>query len=154
MPSPVMSIGARLARRSREVVCLRKGATGPCVVWTGDAVRSGYGRMGFTEPGSRTVRKRLTHRVAYELYVGPIPEGYEVDHLCLVPACWNPMHLEAVTPEENMRRRYARKTHCNRGHLLSGANLYVNAADGARICRTCQRKRGTEWMRQKRARTA
>lgn len=46
----------------------------------------------------------MAHRVAYELWVGPIPEGMELDHRCKVRACINPAHLEPVTHAENMRR--------------------------------------------------
>jgi hypothetical protein len=40
----------------------------------------------------------------YERKIGPIPQGWEIDHLCGVPACVNPRHLEAVEPFENLRR--------------------------------------------------
>lgn len=44
------------------------------------------------------------HRFAYELVKGPIPEGLTLDHLCNVPLCVNPDHLEPVTLSENIRR--------------------------------------------------
>lgn len=47
------------------------------------------------------------HCFSYELHKGPIPAGYEVDHLCLIGRCVNPDHLEAVTPAENKRRAAA-----------------------------------------------
>jgi hypothetical protein len=46
------------------------------------------------------------HRWAYEHFVGPIPEGLEIDHGCFVHACVNPGHLEPVTHQENVRRRH------------------------------------------------
>lgn len=44
------------------------------------------------------------HRHYYEMHVGRIPEGLQIDHLCGIRACVNPAHLEPVTQEENMRR--------------------------------------------------
>lgn len=83
------------------------------------------------------------HRVAYQLTKGAIPDGHQIDHLCRVPSCVNPDHLEAVTPHENAARSpytSAGKTHCKNGHELSGDNLYINKITGARRCRTCKRK--------------
>jgi hypothetical protein len=48
------------------------------------------------------------HRRYYETYKGAIPEGLEIDHLCFNTKCVNPDHLEAVTQQENIRRRAAR----------------------------------------------
>jgi len=60
------------------------------------------------------------HRVTWSAANGPIPIGYEVDHLCYTPRCVNPEHLEAVTPEVNRERiRFhpeSRVTHCPKGH--------------------------------------
>lgn len=50
-------------------------------------------------------RKKYDHVLSYELHVGEVPEGLEVDHLCRVKWCCNPDHLEAVTHRENIRRR-------------------------------------------------
>lgn len=74
---------------------------GPCWLWIGTVDRWGYGQMKWQgrRPGS--------HRVAYELLVGPIPEGLTLDHLCRVPGCVNPAHLEPVTQAENNRRAAA-----------------------------------------------
>jgi hypothetical protein len=90
------------------------------------------------------VRKQV-HRVAYELWRGPIPDGLTIDHLCRTPACFNPDHLEPVTMAENLRRGGGtwasnwRKTHCPKGHPSSGDNL-LRSSSGARRCRACKRE--------------
>jgi hypothetical protein len=107
-----------------------------CWLWTGALGRAGYPRWGSPYwPGDT-----YAHRIAYRMVVGPIPAGFEVDHLCFVPACVNPAHLEAVTVQENRRRRRARPltTECARGHAMDEANTYVNPA-GKRSCRCCVR---------------
>ena len=70
-------------------------------------------------------RKRLAHVVAYELFVGPVPDGRELDHLCRVPACVRPTHLEPVTHAENLRRglhRWARDEAEEQGLFDPGGN--------------------------------
>lgn len=44
------------------------------------------------------------HRVVYEAWYGPIPEGIQIDHLCRNRRCVKPYHLEALTQEEHIRR--------------------------------------------------
>jgi hypothetical protein len=50
----------------------------------------------------------LAHRASFEAFVGPIPEGMEIDHLCYVPSCVNPEHLEPATRAENNRRKWTK----------------------------------------------
>lgn len=88
-------------------------------------------------------RTEYAHRAVYEEAHGPIPEGLQINHLCEVKSCLNPLHLEAVTRKENARYSYRpewnsqrSKTHCKRGHELSGDNLYQHK--GRRHCKACR----------------
>jgi len=78
----------------------------------------------------------------YESVKGPIPPGFEPDHLCRNRRCINPAHLEPVTRRENLRRGIGEhrpgKTHCKRGHKFTVKNTYVTKA-GFRNCRECHR---------------
>lgn len=82
------------------------------------------------------------HRFSYEHYVGPIPAGMTLDHLCRVRHCVNPDHLEPVTHRENILRGVgwsavnARKTHCPQGHRYSAWNTHITK-EGWRRCRIC-----------------
>lgn len=86
-------------------------------------------------------RNQLVHRVAYEEFKGRIPEGMQVDHLCKVRLCISPAHLEAVTPQENARRRDAEITHCRRaGHEYTPENTYMDR-NGWKSCRACKNEK-------------
>lgn len=89
-------------------------------------------------------RKRA-HRVTYVTAFGEPPKGLDLDHLCRMRCCVNPIHLEPVTRSENAKRSpimgqgQSKKTHCPKGHPYSEANTY-RKPDGRRVCRTCTRK--------------
>ena len=109
-----------------------------CWLWTGAKNSRGYGCWGVRG------RSHLTHRLAYEALVGPIPTGLTIDHLCRVRACCNPAHLEPVDARENLVRgdtltaHQVQQTHCLRGHPLSGENLYLRPDRFGRMCRECR----------------
>ena len=76
-----------------------KDGAGGCWLWQGATNRDGYG---LTRPTGDKLR--VAHRVIYEMLVGSVPEGMVIDHLCRVPACVNPEHLEVVTQQQNVKR--------------------------------------------------
>lgn len=61
-----------------------------------------YGIFGYWDPIARKRRQLYSHRKAYELFKGPIPEGLTLDHFkhCNTLCC-NPDHLEPKTLAEN-----------------------------------------------------
>jgi len=111
-----------------------------CLLWTGAITSRGYGQV---SSGNRNVP---VHRLTYEWFVGPIPDGMEIDHLCRVKHCAAPAHLEAVTHRENVLRGrspsalQARQTHCIHGHELTADNTYTPPGKYGRLCRICKRE--------------
>jgi hypothetical protein len=84
---------------------------GPCWPWTGCRIpgpRGGYGIIKGGGVGSRNAKPLIAHVVSYGFYVGPVPDGLELDHLCANKGCVNPAHLEPVTHAENLRRGFQR----------------------------------------------
>lgn len=107
-------------------------ATG-CWQWNANRNAKGYGRFQYDG------WFQSAHRVSYLLFVGPIADGCEVDHVCRNRGCVNPEHLQLLSHTANVRRgATAMKTHCKHGHPLSGANVYSNPKHPQRRgCRTC-----------------
>lgn len=123
----------------------------PCWEWTGYRTANGYGQF-FVERirGANRNRVMSAHQWAYTHYIGPVPEGLELDHLCRNPACCNPVHLEPVTHLVNMQRgRKANETHCPSGHPYDTENTYISPS-GGRYCKECNRERARANRRRRR----
>lgn len=95
------------------------------------------------------------HRVAYELIVGPIPEGLDLDHTCGNKSCVNPDHLDPVTRAEHMRRELARRGRivaCKYGHELNALTTrFIKHGDHMeRICSQCSINRKRRFNARKR----
>ncbi|GGU52168.1 HNH endonuclease signature motif containing protein [Streptomyces lavendofoliae] len=124
-----------------------------CWLYPHQLTEQGYGRI--TDDLGRTVH---AHRASYAAFVGPIPDGLQVDHdchnrdltcvggpQCLHRRCVNPAHLRAVTARANIlsgrtvAARNAAKTHCPQGHEYTAENTYTLEGHG-RQCLICVRK--------------
>jgi len=124
-----------------------------CWLWIGATNHRGYGELGYDR------KHYFAHRFSYEYFIGPIPKGLVIDHLCKVRCCVNPRHLEPVTQAINLIRgehfpiweKHKAKTHCPKGHEYSGRNL-VPVLDGrGRACRQCRVETTRNWRAAKRA---
>lgn len=111
-----------------------------CWLWIGAVRCRGYGGdYGCLAFESKTW---LSHRFVYSWFIGDIPDGLVIDHLCRNPGCCNPQHMEPVTRRENNRRgvgwpgKHSRTTHCPQGHPYVEGNIYWQRS-GGRLCRTC-----------------
>lgn len=118
-----------------------------CWEWQAARYPTGYGMYMLKK------RPRYAHRIAYELAIGPIPPGLEIDHLCRNRSCVRPDHLEPVTKAENILRsesppaQSARATECPNGHPWDAANTYWYR--GWRHCKACRRETNRAWAEKK-----
>lgn len=111
----------------------------PCWLWVGALNNGGYGVC--TIEG---VVKGV-HRFVYEWFIGDIPKKFVIDHLCTHRNCVNPLHLEAVSQSDNLKRGNLGlfnkgKTHCPQGHDYSEENTYIDKRN-KRYCRKCKKLR-------------
>ena len=104
-----------------------------CWLWIGGLKPDGYARFNTRKTG---------HQMSFEHWIGKVPEGKEIDHICNMRCCVNPKHLQAITHKENIAKSGAwefnrKKTNCPKGHPYSGDNLYVLGTN--RQCKICRR---------------
>jgi len=136
-----------------------------CWLW-GGALSSGYGVIAVNGGND------YVHRWAYETFVGPIPDGLIVGHVChdldltcrggecVHRRCGRPDHLSPMSKGDNLRAgrmamltrergqiRRATRTHCRNGHEWTEEDLYIRPSDGAHICRACTRESGERYKR-------
>lgn len=123
----------RITPRDFERFMAKVRITPTCWIWAGNAQPNGYGQFWHAP------RMWLAHRWSYSAFVGEIPDGLEIDHLCRTPLCVRPTHLDPVSGKTNTLRGKTLpaanvvKTHCPQGHPYD-----VVYRDGKRRCRVCR----------------
>ncbi len=113
-----------------------------CYLWLGYVDKDGYGEFRL---GTGKYQKFRAHRLSHELFVGEIPDQYDVHHKCHLRCCVNPLHLQALDrrthimefTDGNPSFKNSRKTHCIHGHEFNEENT-IRSADGLhRHCKQC-----------------
>ena len=103
-----------------------------CILWPGGRNRDGYGYI-----RDYDLKLHLTHRLAYRLSSGPIPDRMVVMHTCDRPACVNPEHLKLGTQAENVRDMDSK----------GRRNPAFGDSNGSRTCPEARPKGATHWSK-------
>jgi hypothetical protein len=111
-----------------------------CWFWLGSTTNKGYGELNIGGVAE------LTHQISYRIHFGDYAPGLWILHKCDTPPCVNPAHLYAGTAAQNIQDKImagnasalSLKTHCKRGHPLSGENMRLYGPTNTyRCCRAC-----------------
>lgn len=108
---------------------------GECWIWTATRLKAGYGKVGIDSVVS------LAHRVSYAHFVGTIPDGMDIDHLCRRKGCVNPRHLEAVTRSVNLQRGMSPIHMARVGRAMKGKPNPHSAEHRASLCAAWSRRK-------------
>lgn len=122
----------------------------PCWQWIGAKTVDGYGIL--KHPANKGL---LAHRAIMEIF-GWFDKTKVVDHQCRNRLCVNPNHLRMVTVKQNVLENSnspayhnSKKTHCKRGHPLSGENLLIRKKwkynTSYRLCKACYKMHQMIW---------
>jgi hypothetical protein len=144
---------AKTTMRDHIISNVRVNAKG-CWIWQRAKDAESYGQI------RKDYKIIGAHRASYEAFIGPIPKRHDIDHLCRVPSCVNPKHLEPVTRLENLDRGdishrgkwQSNKKACPRGHPYNKANTYRSKQSGGlhnhRACRACHAENQRRYRRE------
>ena len=115
-----------------------------CWIWQGAKSSEGYGIIHVRE------KREYVHRLTYQLFIEPINNNRELDHLCRNRACCNPAHLELVSSLENslrgnhplfaLHKKMMETGTCQKGHDLTVAGNAYRRKDGRIRCAVCARQ--------------
>lgn len=140
-PRKLLDLGKKL---EKKIIIKKDG----CWIWQGAIFKGNKykGDYGQIRIGRRSSSKLLkAHKICYEYYIGPVPTGFELDHLCHNTLCVNPKHLEAVTHKVNcQRRKDSRLPYCKHGHKYTKETIYINTR-GIRECKICKHSNSKRW---------
>ena len=116
----------------------------PCREWQGALNNKGYGVRRAVGPSGSKQNVYVHRWIMAQIHGWPALLGKQVNHHCDNPRCFRFDHLFIGSAEANMRDMTSKgrhwqqlKTHCPRGHELTGENL-VQSRLPIRRCRTCK----------------